>query len=152
MSRLSPARVGRAMPAARVFHNANQAIANATVTNLAFNSERYDTDAMHDTVTNNSRITIRTPGLYRFTSTITWDSALVATRVLNTILLNNSSGIGRMETNKVTGTSLTQCCTCTWPCVAGDFVEVQVFQDGGGSTNVAVLSPISPEFSAERIG
>ena len=31
---------------------------------LSFDSERYDTDSIHDTVTNNSRLTCKTPGKY----------------------------------------------------------------------------------------
>ena len=37
------------LPGARVYHNANQSISNTTVTALAFNSERWDTDTIHDT-------------------------------------------------------------------------------------------------------
>lgn len=52
-------------PECRVYHNATQTSANGGVsTAMTFNSERYDTDQMHDTVTNPTRITIRTPGKY----------------------------------------------------------------------------------------
>ena len=43
---------------ARVYHNANQNIAHNTLTALALNSERWDTDAYHDVTTNNSRLTV----------------------------------------------------------------------------------------------
>src|SRR5262245_42130802 len=64
-------------PAVRVFHNANQSIATSTITALAFNSERFDqagnaADTMHDTVTNNSRLTCRYAGIYAIYASIEW--------------------------------------------------------------------------------
>ena len=41
----------------KVGHNSNQIIANGVNTTLNFDIEDYDTDTMHDTVTNNERIT-----------------------------------------------------------------------------------------------
>ena len=46
------------------YHDAAQSIATATETALAFNSERFDTDGIHDTAVNNSRLTCVTPGKY----------------------------------------------------------------------------------------
>src|SRR5678815_4874680 len=51
-------------PKARVYHNTTQSIANNTNVALAFNSERFDTDTIHDLSTNNSRLTCRTAGTY----------------------------------------------------------------------------------------
>src|SRR5262245_1380457 len=62
-------------PAVHVTHNANQSINTATDTVLAFNTERFDqcantADTMHDTVTNNSRLTCRYAGVYQITAHI----------------------------------------------------------------------------------
>lgn len=52
-------------PRCQVFQGAGQAFGNgAGSAALNFNSETYDTDGMHDTVTNNSRITFNTAGTY----------------------------------------------------------------------------------------
>jgi len=51
-------------PSCRVYHNVSQNIPNITWTILAFNSEKWDTDAMHDLVTNNERITCKVAGKY----------------------------------------------------------------------------------------
>ena len=66
-------------PAVRVFHNASQSITNSTLTALAFNSERFDqaggvASTMHDTVTNNSRLTAIYAGVYMIGGTIRWAS------------------------------------------------------------------------------
>ena len=48
----------------KVYHNANQNVSNGSETALSFNSEDWDTDAMHDNSTNNTRITFKTAGKY----------------------------------------------------------------------------------------
>jgi hypothetical protein len=54
------------VPSCRLYHSASQTVpANqAQLSPIAYNGERWDTDNMHDTVTNNGRITIQTPGRY----------------------------------------------------------------------------------------
>ena len=49
---------------AKAYNDANQSIANTTWTVLALNSEVFDTNTMHDNVTNNSRITCKKAGIY----------------------------------------------------------------------------------------
>lgn len=58
-----------------VNHNVAQNVANATVVALAMNSETFDTHGMHDTSTNNSRITIPTggAGLWHVGYSCSWD-------------------------------------------------------------------------------
>lgn len=54
-------------PACRVFNSAPQSIPDAgagTETTITFDSERYDTDTMHSTAVNTSRITFNTVGIY----------------------------------------------------------------------------------------
>jgi hypothetical protein len=43
-----------------VYKSANQSLTNATLTAITFDSEYFDTDSMHSTVTNTSRITVAT--------------------------------------------------------------------------------------------
>jgi hypothetical protein len=65
------------VPAARVYGNTHAAIANSATGTLAFNLEDFDTEGIHDTVTNNNRLTCVTPGRYvvsgsvQFTATAT---------------------------------------------------------------------------------
>lgn len=48
----------------RVYNSANQSLVQDTETTLAFDSENFDTDGMHDVAVNNSRITFQTAGKY----------------------------------------------------------------------------------------
>ncbi len=59
---------------ARVYNSANLTIPDSTWTALAFNSEDYDTDVIHDNVTNNSRLTCKTAGKYIITGHAFWDT------------------------------------------------------------------------------
>jgi hypothetical protein len=43
-----------------VYHTGSQSFSDSTITAIAFNAERFDTDAFHDNSTNNTRLTIPT--------------------------------------------------------------------------------------------
>ena len=43
---------------ARSFHSVSQSISSATITNLSFDSEVFDSDGLHSTAVNNSRLTV----------------------------------------------------------------------------------------------
>ena len=84
-------------PAVRAYHNANQSIANNTVTAVALNSERFDQTAgaaaaHHDTATNNSRLTCLYAGIYQITAHAAWDSNATGLRKLF-IRLNGATQI-----------------------------------------------------------
>lgn len=51
-------------PGARAYHNTTQSASHAAVTALALNSEQHDNGSLHDTVTNNSRLTAPLAGVY----------------------------------------------------------------------------------------
>ena len=51
------------IPSARAYNDANISIANVTSTPLTFNSERWDTDTIHSTVTATGRLTAVKSGL-----------------------------------------------------------------------------------------
>lgn len=138
-------------PAARVTHNASQTINGSTLTVLAFNTERFDTDDIHDTVTNNSRLTCRTPGVYAIIANVQWTQNNTGSRLLE-IRLNGATVIARQ---RQFGVSASEIAIAThYQLTAGDYVEVRVFQDssGGGTLDVLATANISPEFSMVRIG
>lgn len=55
-------------PACRITHSTTQSITNNTTTALLADSETYDTDSMHSTSSNTSRITMNKAGIYVVTS------------------------------------------------------------------------------------
>lgn len=139
-------------PACRVYHNAAQSIPNVTGTLLAFNSERYDTDTMHDTVTNNSRITIKTAGLYVVTLNFTWPTNGTGERRAS-IFLNGATQIAFSSTSPAQITTDNGICLATiYKLAVNDYLTVQVYQSSGGALNVNSGSNYSPEFAATWVG
>jgi hypothetical protein len=55
-----------AYPRVHAWSSTNLSFSDATTTLVTFNSENYDTDGMHSTSSNTSRITAVTAGLYEF--------------------------------------------------------------------------------------
>jgi hypothetical protein len=137
-------------PAARVYHDAAQSIANNTLVALAFNSERYDNDTMHDNATNNSRLTAKTAGKYHIVGNVEFEANASNTRAL-IIRLNGATNISFLQvppaavaTNLVIST--------TYSLSVGDYVELIAYQNSGGALNVNSSANYSPEFMMERVG
>jgi hypothetical protein len=144
------------VPTVRVFHNADQSIPDNTVTVVAFNSERYDTDTMHDTVTLNSHITFNTAGVYEvgfsghFEQSITYASVQALLRLNGTTYIDVSPNQGLSTTANTPRLKLgTQ-----YKFAVNDYIEVQVYQDNTDNTarNLQVQGNYSPEFYATRLG
>jgi hypothetical protein len=140
---------------ARAYHNAAQSIASGGPgTVLALNSERYDTDGFHDTVTNSSRLTVPAgkDGKYRITGTVQFAANATGERRLE-ILLNGATVIGRVSSAAVSGTAPTVLTvTCDYGFVAGDYVELRAFQDSGGALDAEAVGNYSPEFAIANFG
>lgn len=143
-------------PAVRVFHSANQSLTSATLTALAFDSERFDqaggaASTQHDTVTNNSRLTCRYAGVYQISGTISF--AFNATGVrLARIRVNGTTTVASIQVQAVTsGSNTTDIMISTlYSLAVNDYVELLGFQDSGGALNVAVSGNYSSEFMMVR--
>lgn len=144
-------------PACRVYHNANQSLANGAETTLAFNSERFDTANMHDTVTNNSRITIPTAGLYLLTFSAVWQVAADYQWIYVYPRLNGGTQIGvgtsaaPFNSGSIRHHSLL---TTVYKFAAGDYVEIRAAQANSAvaARTLDFIGNGSPEFSATWIG
>ena len=79
---------------ARAHHSSNQSITNNTFTVLSLNSERWDTDSIHDNSTNNSRLTCNTAGKYIITAGVYWGQDTSGERVLE-IFFNGATVLTR---------------------------------------------------------
>ena len=133
-------------PAARVFHNANQATASGTPLALVFNSERYDTANLHDTVTNNGRLTAPTAGVYSI-----WGGVTIASNATNRrhFYITNQAGadIGRVVVPGLSGDVTRLQVASIYKLAVGEYVRLNVFQDSGSALDVVVEANRSPEFA-----
>lgn len=148
-----PGGAGGYTQGARVYHDAAQTIANADATAyLAFNSERYDTDTIHDAVTNNSRLTCKTPGKYLIIGNIELVADADGLRTLN-IVLNRTSVIGSMSVSPIgaAGTDRLNV-TTIYDLALNDYVELRIYHSAGNNLNVNATANFSPEFMMQRIG
>jgi len=122
-------------PFAEVRHNANQSITNNVDTALNFATELWDTDGMHDTVTNNTRITSNTSGIYLVCAFGAFAGNATGKR---DIFLKRSDGVvyGRdgMMPNSTANAYLSTFAFVPLP--AGFYVEGCVYQNSGGALNI----------------
>jgi hypothetical protein len=135
---------------ARVYNNAALSINNSTLTVLTFNSERWDTDTIHSTGSSTSRLTCKTAGRYLISVTVEWANNATGRRGVN-LRLNGATVIAvNNETPLSTGATGMNT-TTVYDLAVNDYVEVQVFQDSGGSLNINAGGNYSPEFMMVRI-
>ena len=143
---VTPAKLGL-VPAVRVTNSTTQSAANVpTFTTVAFDTERFDTAALH--TGSDTRLTAPIAGLYVVSAQISWDAASnVGAREL-AINKNGSTIIARTVSAPSPAPNTTeQSITTLANLAAGDFVEVKLRQNSGGSLTVFTAPEFSPEFS-----
>ncbi|MDO9334576.1 MAG: hypothetical protein Q7T57_08670 [Dehalococcoidales bacterium] len=136
---------------ARVYNNAPVSINNTTFTILSFNSERFDTDNIHESVTNPSRLTCMTAGKYLIIANISWAEANYTVTIIS-ILLNGTTLIAREQVTGATTATLINNVTTVYYLALNDYIQLQVYQYSAGAHNVNCSPNYSPEFMMQRIG
>lgn len=121
-----------------VYSSVNQATTSAAYKNLEFNTEIYDTDGFHSTVTNTQRITIPSgkAGKYLFTFLVNFDGNATGRReyylykngVSVSIMDGTVTSVGAQDTG-LTFTAMDDA-------IVGDYYSVSVWQNSGTSLNV----------------
>ncbi len=138
-------------PGARVWNNAQQVIPNNSVTALAFNQERWDTDNIHDNATNNSRLTCRTAGKYIIVGQVTWLSNVTGPRNIY-IRHQGAVDIGVAFYDPTNMPTPRTSVATIYDLAVGEYVELRVYQFSTAPLNTSVNSNYSPEFMMQRIG
>lgn len=139
-----------APPNCRVRHSANQAIPTSTFTDLVFDTEDFDTDTMHSTVTNTNRITCVTAGKYLIIGQLSYALNTTGDRFAQ-ILKNGSTVHGRVaHPAAAANTSLDV--RAIVELIVGDYVTLQARQTSLATINVVAAASYSPVFSALKIG
>lgn len=143
-------------PACRVTHNTTQSLNDAVETTVSFNTERFDTNSMHDTVTNNSRITINTAGIYVVGFHGQFAAANDYVNGYGILRLNGTTYISLAGSDQsVVGISDFQVCTTTlYKFAVNDYIEVRALQNNTASAarNLQQGTAFSPEFWAVWVG
>lgn len=142
-------------PCVRVTHNATQSITTGTETSLAFNTERFDqagnaADTMHDTVTNNSRLTCRYAGVYLIGGHFEW--AADPGNTLIAIRFNNTTTIAKTQEAAAGSDTRALSISTLYALAVNDFVELRAFQSTGAGLNIQSSGNYTPEFWMVRVG
>lgn len=132
-------------PFCNVYASAPASVATGTDAQLAANSERFDNDGLHSTVTQNSRITIQKDGRYRLTAAVSFAGNNTGSRKIS-FLLNGATESVRSQQGPGTSADYYADAEWTTSLVAGDYIEVRVQQGSGGNLNIHLH-----EFCAERV-
>jgi len=140
---------------ASVYHDADQSCGNNAEITLAFNSERYDTDTIHDNTTNNSRLTCKTAGKYLITGGVVWEPEATGIRRLN-IKLGGITVIASVLDSPVSvaGWPYSHQITTIYEMAVGNYVELLVYQFNtpAGALDIQYSAGLSPAFMMQRIG
>jgi hypothetical protein len=114
-------------------------IATSTATLIPFGSEDWDTDSMHSTTTNTSRLVFNTVGLYQVTAFARFAFNATGYRQLNVRLnAGGNSGAGSTLTTfaqpaaPTTATSISRTFDLNVT-TAGDYIELFLTQSSGGN-------------------
>lgn len=120
----------------RITKASAQTIATGTETAVTFTTEDFDTNGMHDTGSNTSRITIQTAGKYLVTGQINWTAN--ATGFREAILRVGGSTVIASDNRNNIGASFNTAIhvTAIYSFAAGDYVELVGYQNSGGDLDI----------------
>ena len=139
-------------PACRANRTTTQSLVTATATSILFDAEVFDTDTMHDTVSNTSRLTVKTAGLYIVTAGLGFAANATGVRVA-WVNVNGSDatriiqgGMTAVSASDVTDIPL----ATIYKFAVNDYMELRGYQTSGGNLNTATLQ--LPHLEATWIG
>jgi len=137
----------------RLYNSTGETTIHDTLLYISFDTESYDTDSMHEGVTNPSRITIKTAGIYEFGALVRWVANAVGQRRI-IIDLNRITNIYMDEVDAVSDPARPTYnkAFSTYEFAADDFIEVRVEQTSGGDLDIAAAAAYSPVFWTHKIG
>ncbi len=111
---------------------------NGTIVTLTCNTENFDNDAMHSTVTNPTRITAQTAGRYDVTAVVRYDFTAGGGGRLLQFFVNGTTQYNVAQVGSTTVASRDTIISGGRKIVlnAGDYVELRARQDSGGTINI----------------
>jgi len=122
-----------------VYNSADQSVPQNAWFYLAADIEIWDSATLHDTVTNNSRITVPTTGIYDLTAHVLFRSNTTGRRHAS-FTISRSLGIGEMA-DSAGAVAVDRVFPLTAPALltAGDYVEARAWHNAGGNLNCKLI-------------
>jgi len=134
----------------RVTHLSAITITTNTNTILPFDSELFDDNDLHDTVTNNSRLTAVEEGRYFISAAVSWAQVVAGTREIH-IKLNGSALIALRKSKATEADLFVQGLSIIYNLAVDDYVEVEVFHSRGSNLNINSVGNYTPIFMMQRL-
>lgn len=135
-----------------ITHNAAQSIAASTLTPVAFNTELYDYDGWHDTVTNNTRITVPVAGVYTIGAQFAYAPVTGGIRAVDVRTNGTNYVIGcTLPFATATTYETATCVSMTVLLAANDYIEGIAFQTSAGALNLNSSFDYSPKMTCVLI-
>ena len=136
----------------RVYNSSNVKITGSVNQQIPFDTERWDTNNIHSTTSNTSRLTCRTAGKYLIIGNIQWEADDNGQRFLS-IYLNGTTFIGRVrdDVDPTSPTNISQIVTTIYDLQVDDYIEL-VARQSSSTIDVEAAANHSPEFMMQRIG
>jgi hypothetical protein len=127
----------RALHGCRCTKSGTQSPANSTDVALLWDQEDFDTDALHSTVSNTSRIVIPSglDGYWRINASVGWAASTTGSRV-TWLRKNGTTALSAGQTAAGAGSNVCPVDAIV-NLVATDYVEVMVQQNSGGALATA---------------
>src|SRR3990167_4776562 len=139
---------------ARAFNTAAFALTSGTAAVITLDSERWDTDTIHSTASNTSRLTATTAGKYQITGHVEFASGPTTGVRRLEILLNGATVIASQDCpfNTATPSDAVRCSITThYNLSATDYVELRANQTASATLNVNASGNYSPEFEMVKV-
>jgi len=135
-----------------VYNSTGATISNATLTILNFDSEWFDTDAFHSTVSNTSRLTVPSGfgGYYRVEAKLFFASNGTGSRIARILKNGTLVDASYFEHGAYSNGKNILHPYVILNLAATDYVQVEVYQDSGG--NLATENSLYSAFNMEYLG
>lgn len=135
---------------ASVYNSVNQSVNSATLTALTFDSDAYDTNSIHSTVSNTSRLTCNQAGIYLVMANTAYATNATGERYA-AIRKNGATYIAQQNATAITGDTTFCFVAATIQMAKNDYVESIAYQSSGGALNV-VGGSNGTIFSMQKVG
>jgi hypothetical protein len=127
---------GASFVGCKAYNAAAQNISNATVTKIAFDSEYFDTNAIHDPSSNNTRFTVPSgkDGKWQISITIAYDTNSSGFRQIRVV--KNNTTFNNIVLPPANGDETHFSHTDIFDLVATDYMELAAYQNSAGTLAV----------------
>jgi hypothetical protein len=131
-------------PGCRVYNSSGISVASGSDVALTFDAEHFDTDTMHSTASNTSRVTFTTAGRYHVGFNIQVQSPTTGTRV-DIKIRGDGTTVIAWDRKVADAGNLPMHVDTVYEFTAGQYVEFIVNHNEGSNLTVARTSDYSPE-------